>query len=73
MLQAEKLMLLTNVAGLQDKQGEILTGLTIDLVDELIEDGTIYGGMLPKIQCALDAVNAGVTASHIIDGRVRHA
>lgn len=72
-LQAEKLMLLTNVAGLQDKQGEILTGLTIDLVDELIDDGTIYGGMLPKIQCALDAVNAGVTASHIIDGRVDHA
>ena len=72
-LQAEKLMLLTNVAGLQDKQGEILTGLTIDLVDELIEDGTIYGGMLPKIQCALDAVNAGVIASHIIDGRVDHA
>ena len=72
-LQAEKLMLLTNVAGLQDKQGEILTGLTIDLVDELIEDDTIYGGMLPKIQCALDAVNAGVTASHIIDGRVDHA
>ena len=72
-LNAEKLMLLTNVAGLQDKQGEILTGLTVDLVDELIEDGTIYGGMLPKIQCALDAVNAGVAASHIIDGRVDHA
>ena len=72
-LHAEKLMLLTNVAGLQDKQGEILTGLTVNLVDELIEDGTIYGGMLPKIQCALDAVNAGVAASHIIDGRVDHA
>ena len=72
-LNAEKLMLLTNVAGLQDKQGEILTGLAVDLVDELIEDGTIYGGMLPKIQCALDAVNSGVTASHIIDGRVDHA
>jgi acetylglutamate kinase len=72
-LNAEKLMLLTNVAGLQNKQGEILTGLTVDLVDELIEDGTIYGGMLPKIQCALDAVNSGVTASHIIDGRVDHA
>ena len=72
-LNAEKLILLTNVAGLQDKQGEILTGLTVDLVDELIEDGTIYGGMLPKIQCALDAVNAGVAASHIIDGRVDHA
>ena len=72
-LNAEKLILLTNVAGLQDKQGEILTGLTVDLVDELIKDGTIYGGMLPKIQCALDAVNAGVAASHIIDGRVDHA
>lgn len=72
-LEAEKLMLLTNVAGLQDKQGEVLTGLDVKLVDELIADGTIYGGMLPKIQCALDAVNAGVAASHIIDGRVDHA
>jgi acetylglutamate kinase len=72
-LTAEKLMLLTNVAGLQDKQGEILTGLTVNLVDKLIEDGTIYGGMLPKIQCALDAVNSGVAAAHIIDGRVDHA
>jgi acetylglutamate kinase len=72
-LKAEKLMLLTNVAGLQDKQGEVLTGLSVDLVDELIADGTIYGGMLPKIQCALDAVNTGVAASHIIDGRVDHA
>ena len=72
-LNAEKLMLLTNVAGLQDKQGEILTGLTVNLVDELIEDGTIYGGMLPKIQCALDAVNSGVAAAHIIDGRVDYA
>lgn len=72
-LNAEKLMLLTNVAGLQDKQGEILTGLTVNLVDELIEDGTIYGGMLPKIQCALDAVNSGVAAAHIIDGLVDHA
>ncbi len=72
-LEAEKLMLLTNVAGLQDKQGKVLTGLDVKLVDELIADGTIYGGMLPKIQCALDAVNAGVAASHIIDGRVDHA
>ena len=72
-LDAEKLMLLTNVAGLQDKQGKVLTGLDVKLVDELIADGTIYGGMLPKIQCALDAVNAGVAASHIIDGRVDHA
>ena len=72
-LEAEKLMLLTNVAGLQDKQGKVLTGLDVKLVNELIADGTIYGGMLPKIQCALDAVNAGVAASHIIDGRVDHA
>lgn len=72
-LGAEKLMLLTNVAGLQDKQGQVLTGLTTKQVDGLIEDGTIYGGMLPKIQCALDAVKAGVTSSHIIDGRVEHA
>lgn len=71
--QAEKLMLLTNVAGLQDKSGEILTGLTTEKVDELIADGTIYGGMLPKIQCALSAVNSGVMSSHIIDGRVPHA
>ncbi|WP_444920504.1 acetylglutamate kinase [Microbulbifer sp. CnH-101-G] len=72
-LQAEKLMLLTNVAGLQDKQGEVLTGLTTQQVEELIKDGTIYGGMLPKIDCALDAVRAGVTSAHIIDGRVPHA
>ncbi len=72
-LQAEKLILLTNVAGLQDKKGEVLTGLTTQLVDELIADGTIYGGMLPKIQCALDAVKSGVSSSHIIDGRVPHA
>lgn len=72
-LKAEKLILLTNIAGLMDKQGKILTGLTTKQVDDLIEDGTIYGGMLPKIQCALDAVHAGVTSAHIIDGRVAHA
>lgn len=72
-LKAEKLMLLTNVAGLQDKQGKVLTGLTTEQVDGLIADGTIYGGMLPKIACALDAVKAGVTSAHIIDGRVNHA
>ena len=72
-LQAEKLMLLTNVAGLLDKQGNILTGLSTMEVDELIADGTIHGGMLPKISCALDAVKSGVTSSHIIDGRVPHA
>ena len=72
-LQAEKLMLLTNVSGLLNKSGEILTGLSTEEVDSLIEDGTIYGGMLPKIACALDAVQSGVASSHIIDGRVPHA
>lgn len=72
-LNAEKLMLLTNIAGLLDKQGEVLTGLSPKEVDELIDNGTIYGGMLPKINCALSAVKAGVTSSHIIDGRVPHA
>jgi len=72
-LKAEKLMLLTNVSGLQDKSGNVLTGLTTRQVDDLIADGTIYGGMLPKIQCALDAVKGGVNSAHIIDGRVPHA
>ncbi|CAA0079462.1 Acetylglutamate kinase [BD1-7 clade bacterium] len=72
-LCAEKLLLLTNVAGLMDKEGTVLTGLTTAEVDGLIEDGTIYGGMLPKITCALDAVKSGVKRSHIIDGRVPNA
>jgi acetylglutamate kinase len=72
-LQAEKLMLLTNVAGLLDKDGNTLTGLSTQQVDDLIADGTIYGGMLPKIDCALSAVKSGVNSSHIIDGRVPHA
>ncbi len=72
-LQAEKLMLLTNVSGLQDKNGAVLTGLTTAEVNTLIEDGTIHGGMLPKIDCALSAVSGGVRSAHIIDGRVPHA
>ncbi len=72
-LRAEKLILLTNVAGLKDKQGKVLTGLSADRVNELIKDGTIHGGMLPKIACALEAVENGVHTSHIIDGRVSHA
>ncbi|WP_438951874.1 acetylglutamate kinase [Porticoccus sp.] len=72
-LKAEKLILLTNVAGLQDKNGEVLTGLSTRQVDALIADGTIYGGMLPKIRCALDAVKGGTKTAHIIDGRVNHA
>ena len=72
-MQAEKLMLLTTVSGLLNKDGEILTGLTTEQVDDLIADGTISGGMLPKIGCALDAVKSGVASAHIIDGRVPHA
>ncbi|MAK42639.1 MULTISPECIES: acetylglutamate kinase [Spongiibacter] len=72
-LKAEKLMLLTNIEGLKNKEGKVLTGLSTEQVDALIEDGTIYGGMLPKIGCALSAVNAGVNSAHIIDGRVPHA
>lgn len=72
-MQAEKLMLLTNTAGLLDKEGNILTGLSTRQVDELIRDGTISGGMLPKIDCALNAVKSGVASAHIIDGRVPHA
>ena len=72
-LQAEKLMLLTNIEGLLDKNGKLLTGLTAAEVDALIEDGTIHGGMLPKISSALNAVKSGVRTAHIIDGRVNHA
>jgi len=72
-LNAEKLMLLTNTPGLLDKTGDLLTGLNADSVARLIGDGTIYGGMLPKIQCALEAVENGVRSAHIIDGRVEHA
>lgn len=72
-LKAEKLMLLTNVAGVQDGDGNVLTGLSIGQVDSLIADKTIHGGMLPKIECALSAVKAGVKSAHIVDGRVEHA
>ena len=72
-LKAEKLILLTNTKGLLDKAGELLTGLDSVKVEKLIQDGTIYGGMLPKINCALDAVKYGVKDAHIIDGRVAHA
>ncbi len=72
-LGAEKLILLTNIPGVMDKNKQVLTGLTTQDVDALIADGTIYGGMLPKIACALDAVKSGVRSAHIIDGRVPHA
>jgi acetylglutamate kinase len=72
-LQAEKLILLTNTPGILDKEGKLLTGLSAKEIDALIGNGTIQGGMLPKVRCALDAVNSGVRAAHIIDGRVDHA
>ncbi|MHB8472926.1 MAG: acetylglutamate kinase [Gammaproteobacteria bacterium] len=72
-LRAEKLILLTNIRGLLDKQENLLSGLSATQVDALIADGTIHGGMLPKIRCALGAVQSGVKAAHIIDGRVAHA
>ncbi len=72
-LQAEKIMLLTNTAGVLDGAGKVLTGLTAEDVDRLIAEGVIHGGMLPKVHCALDAVQSGVSTAHIIDGRVDHA
>jgi acetylglutamate kinase len=72
-LKAEKLMLLTNTAGVLDKTRQVVTGLVADEVSSLINDGTISGGMLPKVECALSAVNAGVNSAHIIDGRVPHS
>ena len=72
-LKAEKLILLTNTAGVLDKAGKLLTGLSSREVNSLIEDGTVHGGMLPKVRCALDAVASGVKSAHIIDGRVEHA
>ncbi len=72
-LKAEKLMMLTNIRGVLDKAGELLTDLTARRIDELFSDGTISGGMLPKIAGALDAAKSGVNAVHIVDGRVPHA
>jgi acetylglutamate kinase len=72
-LKAEKLILLTNTPGILDKQGNLLTGLTLKDVDALIADGTISGGMIPKSRCATDAIKGGVSRVHIIDGRVEHA
>lgn len=72
-LQAEKLLMLTNIKGVLNKAGDLLTDLTARQIDELIADGTISGGMLPKIAGALDAAKSGVHAVHIVDGRVPHA
>lgn len=72
-LKAEKLVLMTNTPGVLDKQGELLTGLDGKQVAGLIDDETIVGGMMPKVDCALGAVRQGVKTAHIIDGRVDHA
>ena len=72
-LQAEKVIFMTNIPGVLDKQMKLLTGLTPRQVDELMADGTITGGMIPKVGYAVDAVNSGVKTAHIIDGRVEHA
>ncbi len=72
-LGAEKLLLLTNTSGILDKDDKLLTGLDAKQVDDYIIDGTIHGGMLPKVNCALDAVKSGVKTAHIIDGRVEHS
>ena len=72
-LKAEKLVLLTNTPGVLDQSGKLLTGITPKQVDDMVADGTLSGGMLPKIGSALDAARSGVKAVHIIDGRVEHA
>lgn len=72
-LNAEKLILLTDTTGILDKQNKLLTGLSIDDISELTADGTIHGGMMPKTRCATDALKSGVKSVHIIDGRVEHA
>jgi acetylglutamate kinase len=72
-LRAEKLILLTNTPGILNAQGELLTGLALAEVDDLIADGTVRGGMLPKTRCAVEALKSGVSSAHIIDGRTEHA
>ncbi|MDT8406494.1 MAG: acetylglutamate kinase [Methylococcales bacterium] len=72
-LQAEKLILLTNTPGILDRDQQLLTGLKVADIERLTKDGTLTGGMLPKTQCAVDALNSGVASVHIIDGRVEHA
>ena len=72
-LRAEKLILLTDVEGVKDKQGRLISTIDVDRVPDLINDGTISGGMIPKVNCCIDAVEEGVTKTHIIDGRMEHA
>jgi acetylglutamate kinase len=72
-LNAEKLVMMTNIPGVMDKAGNLLTDLSAREIDALFEDGTISGGMLPKIASALDAAKSGVRSVHIIDGRIEHS
>jgi len=72
-LKAEKLVLLTNTPGVLDQSGKLITGITPKQIDDMVADGTLSGGMLPKISSALDAARSGVKGVHIIDGRVEHA
>jgi len=72
-LQAEKLILLTDIEGVKDKQGKLISTIDVQRVPDLINDGTISGGMIPKVNCCLDAVEEGVAKTHIIDGRMEHA
>ena len=72
-LKAEKLIMMTNIAGVQDKNGKLVTDLSAREIDEMFADGTISGGMLPKISSALDAAKSGVNTVHIIDGRIEHS
>ena len=72
-MRAEKLMLLTNTSGILDAGGELLKEIDVPPTEHLIDTGVIHGGMLPKVRCALEAVHAGVTMAHILDGRVEHA
>lgn len=70
---AEKLVLMTDIAGVKDASGEVASSMSAAMVRALIEDGTISGGMIPKVQCALDAISMGVHKCHVIDGRMQHA
>jgi acetylglutamate kinase len=72
-LKAEKLILLTNTPGILDRNGDLLTGLSLAEIDALIAEGTISGGMIPKTYCAVEALKGGVKSAHIIDGRTKHA
>jgi len=72
-LNAEKLVIMTNIPGVMDKSGNLLTDLTAREIDALFEDGTISGGMMPKIASALDAAKSGVHSVHIVDGRIEHS